>query len=263
MLQLYKNGNIGIQGNIGKDGIQGNIGPDGIQGNIGLDGILGIQGNIGPDGILGNQGDQGSNGENGKRNLGNIGKIGKSGQIGKSGNMGPMGSIGDIGLDGITGNLGKVGTSRELLSINFYGLDTRTNKNSPQCFYYPKETILFPNSVNNYYITQFNDTFFLQDIGKYQVFFSLYIIGYSRISIILNDNELIKSICGTNSDNTTKVIQNCIINVTKQNTIIKIINAADKNDSKLSSKSPKIFKISNSLDGEKNINMNLIIKRLT
>lgn len=247
----YEKENQGNQGIIGKIGIKGD------QGNQGNDGDKGINGNDGNKGKNGNQGDQGIKGIKG-----NIGKIGKIGEIGIVGDRGDRGIIGDIGITGKIGEIGNKGSDIGFIGksivqpiYTFYSFDRKT--------YYPGESISFPipQKIDDNNISNVNNTFILKNTGKYSVFFSLYSTSEGRVSIILNDKEVLKSICGTNIAQFSKTIQSCILNITKENSVLKIINCSNDRRTNTAVRSVTAFSLNKNTYG-KQVGIYLKIKKL-
>lgn len=239
---------IGIQGNIGNTG---NVGNQGIPGILGICGLQGLQGFIGPRGIDGEIGNQGNIGIDGPQGIiGLIGPIGPDGiqQIGETGNAGLIsGLIGPIGPSGIQGPIG----GSNISFSEFYG--------SPNLSYKNNEEIKFDvigsnyNTSDNIYYNTSDDNYVLST-GKYIIFYSLYLKYSGYIIILLNNQEVYKSLSANGISN-SRVISKCIINVTQDNTKLNIYNANYDGINSL--------QLVNNIGGSKIVNQNLIIKKIS
>lgn len=198
-------------------------------------GPQGNQGNIGNTGLQGPKGDQGN--------------------PGNPGNTGNTGSTGLRGLQGIQGIQGISGIASKLHSqahsfAEFYAL--MPNDNS-----LPIESgsfISFPQfgETQNEDITQneFGKSYNLTEIGRYEVFFTMYLSQPGQISITLNNMEILSSVCGTVIPN-SQITGINIISVTQRDSTLQIINAGSNT-----------IQLANSIGGNKAISAHLIIKKI-
>ncbi|MBQ3499819.1 MAG: hypothetical protein IJA70_00110, partial [Oscillospiraceae bacterium] len=189
--QIGPRGPQGIPGAVGPEGPQGIAG---LQGPIGPQGPQGIQGEPGPAGATGAAGPQGPIGLTGPAGpQGPAGATGATGPQGPIGLTGPAGPQGPAGATGATGPQGPAGTV--LGFADFYALmppDNTATIGAGEDVSFPSETAIGGTGISR----ASDSSFFLSEVGVYQVFFQVSVTEAGQLVLTLNGTELPNPVAG-------------------------------------------------------------------
>ena len=208
-------GIAGLQGPVGPAGPQGPAGEPGPQGPIGLTGPVGPQG---PNGLTGPAGPQGPVGETGA--AGPQGPIGLTGPAGPQGPAGATGATGPQGPIGPTGPQGPAGTV--LGFADFYALmppDNTATIGAGEDVSFPSETAIGGTGISR----ASDSSFFLSEVGVYQVFFQVSVTEAGQLVLTLNGTELPYTVAGR-ATGTSQIIGMALVENNIANSVLTVRN---------------------------------------
>lgn len=217
-------GIAGLQGPVGPAGPQGPAGEAGPQGPIGLTGPVGPQGPIGLTGPAGPQGIQGEPGP-----AGAVGATGPQGPIGLTGPAGPQGPAGATGATGATGPQGPIGPTGPqgpagtvLGFADFYALmppDNTATIGAGEDISFPSETAIGGTGISR----ASDSSFFLSEVGVYQVFFQVSVTEAGQLVLTLNGTELPYTVTGR-ATGTSQIIGMALVENNIANSVLTVRN---------------------------------------
>lgn len=208
-------GIAGLQGPVGPAGPQGPAGEPGPQGPIGLTGPVGPQGPIGLTGPAGLQGPVGETGAAGPQ-----GPIGLTGPAGPQGPAGATGATGPQGPVGPTGPQGPAGTV--LGFADFYALmppDNTATIGAGEDVSFPSETAIGGTGISR----ASDSSFFLSEVGVYQVFFQVSVTEAGQLVLTLNGTELPYAVAGR-ATGTSQIIGMALVENNIANSVLTVRN---------------------------------------
>lgn len=208
-------GIAGLQGPVGPAGPQGPAGEQGPQGPIGLTGPAGPQG---PIGLTGPAGPQGPAGEQGPQ-----GPVGLTGPAGPQGLTGPAGATGATGPQGPIGPTGPQGPAGTVLGFaDFYALmppDNTATIGAGEDISFPSETAIGGTGISR----ASDSSFFLSEVGVYQVFFQVSVTEAGQLVLTLNGTELPYTVTGR-ATGTSQIIGMALVENNIANSILTVRN---------------------------------------
>jgi len=211
-------GIAGLQGPVGPAGPQGPAGEQGPQGPIGLTGPAGPQGPIGLTGPAGPQGPAGEQGPQGP--VGLTGPAGPQGLTGPAGATGATGATGPQGPIGPTGPQGPAGTV--LGFADFYALmppDNTATIGAGEDISFPSETAIGGTGISR----ASDSSFFLSEVGVYQVFFQVSVTEAGQLVLTLNGTELPYTVTGR-ATGTSQIIGMALVENNIANSVLTVRN---------------------------------------
>lgn len=208
-------GIAGLQGPVGPAGPQGPAGEQGPQGPIGLTGPAGPQG---PIGLTGPAGPQGPAGEQGPQ-----GPVGLTGPAGPQGLTGPAGATGATGPQGPIGPTGPQGPAGTVLGFaDFYALmppDNNATIGAGEDISFPSETAIGGTGISR----ASDSSFFLSEVGVYQVFFQVSVTEAGQLVLTLNGTELPYTVTGR-ATGTSQIIGMALVENNIANSVLTVRN---------------------------------------
>ena len=214
-------GIAGLQGPVGPAGPQGPAGEQGPQGPIGLTGPAGPQGPIGLTGPAGPQGPAGEQGPQGP--IGLTGLAGPQGPIGLTGPAGATGATGATGPQGPIGPTGPQGPAGTVLGFaDFYALmppDNTATIGAGEDISFPSETAIGGTGISR----ASDSSFFLSEVGVYQVFFQVSVTEAGQLVLTLNGTELPYTVTGR-ATGTSQIIGMALVENNIANSVLTVRN---------------------------------------
>lgn len=214
-------GIAGLQGPVGPAGPQGPAGEQGPQGPIGLTGPVGPQGPIGLTGPAGPQGPAGEQGPQGP--IGLTGLAGPQGPIGLTGPAGATGATGATGPQGPIGPTGPQGPAGTVLGFaDFYALmppDNTATIGAGEDISFPSETAIGGTGISR----ASDSSFFLSEVGVYQVFFQVSVTEAGQLVLTLNGTELPYTVTGR-ATGTSQIIGMALVENNIANSVLTVRN---------------------------------------
>ncbi|WP_444859564.1 BclA C-terminal domain-containing protein, partial [Bacillus zhangzhouensis] len=201
-------GVTGATGPTGVTGATGDTGSTGATGDTGSTGATGVTGATGPTGATGVTGATGPTGATGV-----TGATGPTGPTGVTGATGPTGATGDTGATGATGPTGPTQTA--LYAGNTTGPTIITVVGGTN--------IALPSNqnINGFTPNGSNDTFTVQQTGKYYITYQINTTVALLVSarLLLNGATVIPGSIQSPVVSTTMISNTLIVNLTAGNTI--------------------------------------------
>lgn len=237
--QIGPRGPQGIPGAVGPEGPQGIAGPQGPAGEQGPQGPIGLTGPVGPQGPIGLTGPAGPQGPIGLTGpagpQGPAGETGPQGPIGLTGPVGPQGPIGLIGPAGATGATGATGpqgpvgptgpqgpAGTVLGFADFYALmppDNTATIGAGEDVSFPSETAIGGTGISR----ASDSSFFLSEVGVYQVFFQVSVTKAGQLVLTLNGTELPYTVAGR-ATGTSQIIGMALVENNIANSVLTVRN---------------------------------------
>ena len=222
--QIGPRGPQGIPGAVGPEGPQGIAGLQGPVGPAGPQGPAGEQGPQGPIGLTGPAGPQGPAGEQGPQGpIGLTGLAGPQGPIGLTGPAGATGATGATGPQGPIGPTGPQGPAGTVLGFaDFYALmppDNTATIGAGEDISFPSETAIGGTGISR----ASDSSFFLSEVGVYQVFFQVSVTEAGQLVLTLNGTELPYTVTGR-ATGTSQIIGMALVENNIANSVLTVRN---------------------------------------